>query len=105
MHYRCLPLNALGIRLSSPPLGRKRAREDVAGETRQMRKDACKRNGIESSNGVAKRRYGMDLIMANVDETAKTEAARIILAMNAALRVRRWFLRFFRIWALRSVFH
>lgn len=95
---------ALGIRLSGPPLGRKRSGDAGAKETRQMRKDACERNGIESSNGVAKRRYGLDLIMAKLDETAKTEAALIILAMNAALRLRRWLLRFFRIWALRVVF-
>lgn len=48
-----------------------------------MRKDACERNGIESSNGVAKRKYGLDLIMSKLDETSKTEAALFILAMNA----------------------
>lgn len=31
-----------------------------------MRKDACERNGIESSNGVAKRRYGLDLIVQKI---------------------------------------
>ena len=95
---------ALGIRLSGPPLGRKRAGEAGAKESRQMRKDACERNGIESSNGVAKRRYGLDLIMSKLDETAKTEAALIILAMNAAHRLRRWLLHFFRVWALKRVF-
>ena len=95
---------ALGIRLSGPPLGRKRAGEAGSKETRQMRKDACERNGIESSNGVAKRKYGLDLIMSKLDETAKTEAALVILAMNAAHRLRRWLLRFFRVWALKRVF-
>ena len=94
----------LGIRLSGPPLGRKRTGDANAKESRQTRKDACERNGIESSNGVAKRKYGLDLIMAKLDETAKTEAALIILAMNAAIRLRRRFLHFFRIWALRVVF-
>ena len=94
----------LGIRLSGPPLGRKRAGDANAKESRQTRKDACERNGIESSNGVAKRKYGLDLIMEKLDETAKTEAALIILAMNAAHRLRRWLLRFFRIWAMRVVF-
>ena len=69
-----------------------------------MRKDACERNGFESSNGVAKRKYGLDLIMSKLDETAKTEAALVILAMNAAHRLQRWLLRFFRVWALRGVF-
>ena len=59
----CRYCKALGIRLSGPPLGRKRAGEAGARKTRQMRKDACERNGIESSNGVAKRRYGLDLII------------------------------------------
>ena len=77
---------ALGIRLSGPPFGRKRAEEVGAKETRQMRRDACERNGIESSNCVAKRRYGLDLIMEKLNET---EAALVILAMNAAHRLRR----------------
>ncbi len=95
---------ALGIRLSGPPLGRKRAGEAGAKESRQMRKDACERNGIESGNGVAKRKYGLDLIMSKLDETSKTEAALVILAMNAAHRLRRWLLRFFRFLALETVF-
>ncbi|MBR3076663.1 MAG: transposase [Oscillospiraceae bacterium] len=95
---------ALGIRLSGPPLGRKRTGEAGAKESRQMRKDACERNGIESSNGVAKRKYGLDLIMSKLDETAKTEAALVILAMNAAHRLRRWLLRFFNFWGLDVVF-
>ena len=69
-----------------------------------MRKDACERNGIESSNGVAIRKYGLDLIMSKLDETAKTEAALVILAMNTAHRLRRWLLRFFNFWGLDVVF-
>ena len=95
---------ALGIRLSGPLLGRKRAGEAGAKESCQMRKDACERNGIESSNGVAKRKFGLDLIMSKLDETAKTEAPLIILAMNAAHRLRRCLLRFFNYWGLDVVF-
>ena len=95
---------ALGIRLSGLPLDRKRTGEAGVKETRQMRKDACERNGIESSNGVAKRKYSLDLIILKLDETSKTEAALIILAVNAALRLRRWLLRFFRFRALETVF-
>ena len=90
--------------MSGPPLGRKRAGDANAKKSRQTRKDACERNGIESSNGVAKRKYGLDLIMEKLDETAKTEAVPILLAMNAAIRLRRWLLSFFRIWVLRVVF-
>ena len=34
-----------------------------------------------------------------MDETAKTEAALILLAMNAAHKLARWLLRFFQEWA------
>ena len=85
---------ALDIRLSGPPLGKKRVGEAGAKESCQMRNDACERNGIESSNGVAKRKYGLDLIMSKLDETAKTEAALVILAMSAAHWLRRWLCAF-----------
>ena len=61
-----------------------------------MYKDACDRNAVEGRNGNAKRRFGLDLIPAKLDETAKTEAALILTAMNAAYRLARWLLRFFQ---------
>ncbi len=61
-----------------------------------MYKDSCERNAIEGRNGNAKRRFGLDLIMAKLDETAKTEAALVILAMNASHRLALWLARFFR---------
>lgn len=76
----------LSIRLSGPPLGR--VKEEVRAEVRtQMYKDACERNAVEGRNGNAKRRYGLDLIMAKLDETAKTDAAFSILVMNAAAKL------------------
>ena len=60
-----------------------------------MYKDACDRNAVEGRNGNAKRRFGLDLIAAKLDETAKTEAALILLAMNAAHALVRWLLHFF----------
>ena len=51
---------------------------------------------VEGRNGNAKRRFGLDLIAAKPDETAKTEAAPILLAMNAAHKLARWLLCFFR---------
>jgi IS5 family transposase len=72
-----------GIRLSGPKLGR--PRKDETDESRsQAYKDSCDRNMVESRNGIGKRRYGLDLIMAYLAETGKTEAAFIILAMNVA---------------------
>ena len=67
-------------------------------QKRQIYKDACDRNAVEGRNGNAKRRFGLDLIAAKLDETAKTEAALILIAMNAALRLTRWLLRFFINW-------
>ncbi len=84
-----------GIRLSGLPLGRRRSDDTDAKLQRQMYKDSCQRNAIEGRNGNAKRRFGLDLIMAKLDETAKTEAALVILAMNASYRLAHWLVRFF----------
>ena len=34
----------------------------------------CERNIVESRNGIVKRRFGLDLILAYLPETAETEA-------------------------------
>jgi hypothetical protein len=83
-----------GIRLSGPKLGRpgKDAERDREVEYR----DRCERNIIEGRNGMAKRRFGLDLIMAYLPETSMTEAALQVLCMNARIRLlwrfllRRW---------------
>ena len=85
----------LGIRLSGPPLGRRKASETDSMIKRQIYRDACERNAIEGRNGNAKRRFGLDCLFSKLDETAKTEAALIILSMNASLRLARWFALFF----------
>ena len=85
-----------GIRLTGPALGRPKTGEADRKQKRQMYKDACDRNAVEGRNGNAKRRFGLDLIAAKLDETAKTEAALILLAMNAAHKLARWLLRFFQ---------
>ena len=86
----------LGIRLSGPPLGRRKASETDTKIKRQIYRDACDRNVIEGRNGNAKRRFGLDRLFSKLDETAKTEAALIILSMNASLRLARWLVLFFR---------
>ena len=85
-----------GIRLSGPPLGRRKAGETEAKVKRQMYKDSCERNTIEGRIGTGKRRFGLDLIMSKLDETAKTEAVLDILAMNVSRRLAQWLARFFR---------
>ena len=84
-----------GIRLSGPPLGRRKSGDTDAKVERQMYRDACERNAIEGRNGNAKRRFGLDLIMSKLDETAKTEAALNIIAMNVAHKLALWLLRLF----------
>ena len=85
-----------GIRLSGLPLGRRKASETDAKIKRQMRKDSCERNAIEGRNGISKRRFGLDRIFSKLDETAKTEVALILLAMNASYRLVRWLAYFLR---------
>ena len=72
-----------GIRLSGwSAAGSKNNELDI--ENEQSYRDSCKRNMVESRNGIAKRRYGLDLIMTRLDYTSETEAALNVLAMNIA---------------------
>ena len=73
-----------GVRLSGPKLGRpsRNADYDKAIEYR----DNCERNIVEGRNGMVKRRFGLDLIMAYLPETALTEAALNVLCMNVRIR-------------------
>ena len=51
-----------GIRLSGPPLGRRKAFLADTTVKRQLYKDSCGRNAIESRSGNSKRRFGLDCI-------------------------------------------
>lgn len=82
------------IRLSGPPLGRRKESDTDAKLRRQTYRDSCDRNAVEGRFGNCKRRFGLDLIMSKLDETAKTEAALNIMAMNAAYRLALWLCRF-----------
>jgi len=85
-----------GIRLSGPRLGRPKASE-VEADKEQAYRDNCDRNIVESRNGIVKRRYGLNRIMAWLPQTAETEAAMNVLCMNVA-HVLRMFLRILRQW-------
>ena len=50
---------------------------------------------VEGRNGNAKRRFELDRLFSKPDETAKTEAALILLAMNACHRLACWLVLFF----------
>jgi len=71
------------IRISGPRLGRPKENEAQA-QREQAYRDSCERNIVESRNGIAKRRYGLDRIFAYLEETSQTEAAMAVFAMNAA---------------------
>jgi transposase, IS5 family len=67
-------LQEKGIRLSGPRLGRPPKIVTTA-EKRQAKLDSRKRNKVESAFGVTKRRYGLELIMAKLQETSETVIA------------------------------
>ena len=85
-----------GIRLSGPRLGRPKAEEKET-DRKQAYQDNCDRNMVESRNGIAKRRYGLNLIMATLSCTAETEAALNVLAMNVAHMLRVLLRKIFRL--------
>ena len=93
-----------GIRLSGPPLGRRKASQTDEKIHNQMYRDACERNAIEGRNGNAKRRWGLNRIMTKLDETSKTEAMLNIIAMNVSHKLALWFLRFFQIFSEKPIF-
>lgn len=90
-----LDCRELGIRLSGPTLGRRKADQTDAKIKRQMYCNSCERNAVEGRNGNAKRRFELDCLFSKLDETAKTEAALILLAMNACHRLACWLVLFF----------
>jgi uncharacterized protein YeeX (DUF496 family) len=83
---------ANGIRLSGPRLGRPKASE-INADREQAYQDNCDRNEVEGRIGVSKRRYGLDLIYARLEQTGEVEAAMNILCMNVT-QLLRHFLRF-----------
>src|SRR5690606_34902631 len=87
------------IRLSGPNLGLPRQDRTDKSDA-QAYKDSCDCNIVENRNGIGKCFYSLNLIMAYMAETGKTEVAFIILAMNVA-HLLRFLLAFWRL--LKSV--
>lgn len=86
-----------GIRLSGPPLGRPKLTPSFLERTQAYR-DAGERNAIEGCFGVAKRRYGLDCIMAKLKDTSETAIYLHFLVMNLERRIR-LFLALWLSWA------
>ena len=73
----------LGIRISGPALGRPpKESEKLKQQKRQIREDEVARIPVEGKLGNAKRRYGLDRIMAKRDDTSETVIGMIVLVMN-----------------------
>lgn len=95
-----------GIRLSGPPLGRPtKDQELLRKQERQERRDMGMRNAVEGKFGEGKRFYGMDRVMAHLQETTETVIAMQLLVMNLEKRLRLLFIHFFklRFWVLNGV--
>ena len=76
-----------GIRISGPPLVR--PPKNVSKETKKQAQDDEKfRNAIEGKFGQAKRRYGLNCIMAKLSSTSETSIAIIFLVINLSTLLR-----------------
>jgi hypothetical protein len=75
------------IRLSGPRLGRPKASE-IESDKEQAYTDSCNRNIVEGRIGINKRRYGLNLIFARLEQTGEVEAAINVLCMNVTLMLR-----------------
>ena len=76
-----------GIRLSGPRLGRPKSSEIEVNRDLAYQ-DSCDRNIVEGRIGINKRRYGLGLIYARLEQTGELETAMNILCMNVAHMLR-----------------
>ena len=72
--------NARGIRLSGPSLGRRP--KDYVPDKKRDYEDMCDRNEVERVFSLAKRRYGLGMIQARLQETALSSIALSIMLLN-----------------------
>ena len=83
------------IRLSGPPLGRRKKDPDEARRDKELvRQDERDRIPVEGKFGNGKRRYGLDRIMAKRDITSESTTGAIILVMNLEKILRYFFCHF-----------
>ena len=94
-----------GIRLSGPALGRRP--KDYEPDKKRDYEDLCDRNEVERVFSLAKRRYGLGMIHARLQETAMSSIAISIMLLNlnkvlfygfilAQLFVKRYMIQFTR---------
>jgi hypothetical protein len=83
-----------GIRISGPPLGRPPANVSKS-KKKQALEDERIRNAIEGKFGQGKRRFGLNRVMAKLDNTSSTVIAITFLVMNLSTWWRRVFFCFY----------
>ncbi len=83
------------IRINGPRLGRPPQKE-LNTEKLLERQDAKVRNAVEGKFGEGKRRYGLNRIMARLQETSESVIALQFLVMNLERRLRVLFYLFFK---------
>ena len=78
-----------GIRMSGPKLGRPpKDKELYRQQLLEERLESGERSAIESSFGVGKRRYGLNLVMERLQETSEVTIHVCVLTMNLWKRLR-----------------
>ncbi len=78
-----------GIEMNGPKLGRPPKDKTVYDQQKILERDeAGERNAIEGKFGEAKRRYGLDRVMARLSDTSNTTIHLTILMMNLKKRLR-----------------
>lgn len=84
-----------GIQLTGPALGRPAKNKDTTKQSRKQEyQDICDRNIVEGEFGVGKRSYGLNRIMAHLQETSFCVIGIALLCMNLAKRLRSLLLYF-----------
>lgn len=78
-----------GIAMNGPKLGRPPKDKTLYDQQKLLERDeAGERNAIEGKFGEAKRRYGLDRVMARLSDTSNTTIHLTILVMNLKKRLR-----------------
>jgi hypothetical protein len=88
-------LKIRGIRMSGPKLGRKPKVVDPE-QKKIERADNGERNEVEGSYGVAKRKFGLNLIKTKLEETSKSTIILQFLVMNLDRRLRSFLRNYLR---------
>ena len=99
-------LKSLGIRFSGKSLGRpvqRRAenQKELAAQKKRRQAEARRRNRIEGSFGVGRRRYGLGRVRTRLEQTSETTICMAFFAMSIAAYLAAYFAHFLttlRLW-------